>query len=224
MKFATIAATVLVASSVLASAGVVSADGIGTKVDDNNYKAQGTASVNVVKGDDAQFTVDQVPGFGTTDNGEGKTVANDLDFGTVTLSQLANAQQPMTAQLNKGAFAVTNTMGIQSWKLTATMDSFKNETANDDFAGTLVINNVPLTPGKEAQLYSSDNEDGFKAAGDNGSKSKWISPATDASMIVPTDAKLGNYTADITYKLTAGVSGNAASSTDATAQPATDNK
>ena len=215
MKFATIAASVLVASSVLATAGVVSANsGIGTYIDDKNYSADGTASVTVEKGADAQFTIDRVPGIGTTQNSNGELVANDLNFGSVTLTQLAQSEQKMPAKLNKGAFAVTNTMGVQSWQLNATMHSFKNKAASDEFPGALKINDVSLNPEQDTPLYSSATAEGF--SDDNGSKSKWISPVADAEMVVPTTAKLGDYTANITYKLSATPTADTTSNHDTT--------
>lgn len=224
MKFATIAASVLVASSVLATAGVVSANdisttsGIGQLVEgsDTDYTATGKASVDVVKGKDAQFTIDKVAGLAKASGDRG------FDFGTVTLTELAkNATSSLKREANfdQGAFEITNTMGVQKWNLTAVMDKFTDGTPDHDFNGNLAINDKPLTLNTDTVLYSSTDADGFTNANDNGSKSKWMSPAGQATMLVPTNAKVGNYTAKITYKLSATPTSDTTSNND-TALPA----
>ncbi|MHC8519383.1 hypothetical protein [Weissella confusa] len=204
MKFATIAASVLVASSVLATAGVVSADDVKT----------GTAKV-AVTATDGVLSIDKAPGKGET---VGDTITpNDLDFVTVKLSDFVDGDKTMTSNLDSGMFAVTNTLGV-NWKLKAKVTEFIDAETKNHFNGTLKFNNQDITNAGDTLLYSSD--DNNTEDWTNASHTKWMSPKGGASMVVPMDTKVGNYKAEITYTLTSGVSSDASSKSPDATQPA----
>ncbi|WP_373891601.1 hypothetical protein ACAW68_08590 [Weissella confusa] len=205
MKFATIAATVLVASSVLATAGVVSAD---TTMD-------GKANVSVTN-DGGKLEITQVPGVNYTDQ-NGKAVTNDLNFDSVTLADLVTGSKQTKAEMKESAFGVLNTLNAD-WNLTATVTKFSSETAGASapFYGQLMINGVALTDNQSAPLYTSASAGNWN----NESHTVWTSPLAKATMVVPTGTKVGSYKADVTYKLSTGTNSNTQSeTTDAATQP-----
>lgn len=93
MKVMTLTAALLVAGSVLATTGVASAD-----------TSTGKASV-AVTGENGILQIDKAPGADEKD-AAGNTKANgtSIDFGTVTLTQLAEKAQPMPAKLAAKTF------------------------------------------------------------------------------------------------------------------------
>ena len=206
MKFATITATVLVASSVLATAGVVSAD---TTMD-------GKANVSITN-DGGKFEITQVPGVNYTDQ-NGKAVTNDLNFDSVTLADLVKNDKQTKAEMKESAFGVLNTWN-EDWNLTTTVTKFSSEDAGTSapFYGQLMINGVALTDNQSAPLYTSASAGNWN----NDSHTVLTSPVAKATMVVPTGTKVGSYKADVTYKLSTGTNANTPAGTDAVAQDAT---
>ncbi|MCT0012118.1 hypothetical protein [Weissella cibaria] len=133
MKVMTLTAALLVAGSVLATAGVASAD-----------TSTGKASVEV-SGQGGVLQIDKAPGADEKD-AAGNTKANgtSINFGTVTLTQLAEKAQPMPATLVAKTFQVTDTQDSAKWQLTGAVTDFTVAGTNKKFDGTLTINSVPL--------------------------------------------------------------------------------
>ena len=122
MKFATIAASVLVASSVLATAGVVSAD---------VKTAEGTAEVSVT-GEGGVLQIDKAPGV----QQKGDVTGANLKFQDVTLNEfLTKDSVETTAPMSEGAFGVTNTTGTPNWTLTAKVGTFTGTNNEGTFEG-----------------------------------------------------------------------------------------
>lgn len=204
MKVMTITAALLVAGSVLATAGVASAD-----------TSTGKASVEV-SGQGGVLQIDKAPGADTKDV-TGNTTAKgaSIDFGTVTLTQLAEKAQPMPATLAAKTFQVTDTQDSAKWQLTGAVTDFTVAGTNKKFDGTLTINNVPLSTDTSAtqgaKLFDAESDGTW-----NDSHTTWNNKDTGASILVPQDAKVGQYEATITYNLTSGVSADTASATPST--------
>ena len=204
MKVMTITAALLVAGSVLATAGVASAD-----------TSTGKASVEV-SGQGGVLQIDKAPGADEKD-AAGNTKANgtSIDFGTVTLTQLAEKAQPMPATLAAKTFQVTDTQDSAKWQLTGAVTDFTVAGTNKKFDGTLTINNVPLSTDTSAtqgaKLFDAESDGTW-----NDSHTTWNNKDTGASILVPQDAKVGQYEATITYNLTSGVSADTASATPST--------
>lgn len=197
MKFATIAASVLVASSVLATAGVVSAD---------VKTAEGTAEVSVT-GEGGVLQIDKAPGV----QQKGDVTGANLKFQDVTLNEfLTKDSVETTAPMSEGAFGVTNTTGTPNWALTAKVGTFTGTNNEGTFEGLGMSMNPTGVEGNDlplngtAALYTSADKDGW-----NTSHTVWQNAGTaTAKMSVPSTVKLGKYTADITYTLTTGTSTN----------------
>lgn len=172
-------ATVLVAGSFLglASTSAIYAD---------TQTTHGTASVDVVAG---TRTLDSVVGKET-----------DFTFEKVSLKDLASGAVTRTADLEPGAFAVTDYSGNENgWQLTADVTNFK-DAANEKFDGGLTLNGVKLTADDTQQtggsvIYTSNQ------------RGPWTSPALEkgAAITVPSTANIGHYSADILYTLSDGV-------------------
>ncbi|WP_195318109.1 hypothetical protein [Weissella cibaria] len=204
MKVMTLTAALLVAGSVLATAGVASAD-----------TSTGKASV-AVTGDNGILQIDKAPGADTKD-ATGNTTAKgaSIDFGKVTLTQLAEKAQTMPATLAAKTFQVTDTQDSAKWQLTGAVTDFTVAGTNKKFDGTLTINNVPLSTDTSAtqgaKLFDAESDGTW-----NDSHTTWNNKDTGASILVPQDAKVGQYEATITYNLTSGVSADTASATPST--------
>ena len=203
MKVMTLTAALLVAGSVLATAGVASAD-----------TSTGKASVEV-SGQGGVLQIDKAPGADEKD-AAGNTKANgtSINFGTVTLTQLAEKAQPMPATLAAKTFQVTDTQDSAKWQLTGAVTDFTVAGTNKKFDGTLTINDVPLSTDSSstqgAKLFDAESAGTW----DN-SHTTWSNAKTGASILVPQNAKVGQYEATITYNLTSGVPADAASATPA---------
>ena len=204
MKVMTLTAALLVAGSVLATAGVASAD-----------TSTGKASVEV-SGQGGVLQIDKAPGADEKD-AAGNTKANgtSIDFGTVTLTQLAEKAQPMPATLAAKTFQVTDTQDSAKWQLTGAVTDFTVAGTNKKFDGTLTINSVPLSTDTSAtqgaKLFDAESDGTW-----NDSHTTWNNKDTGASILVPQDAKVGQYEATITYNLTSGVPADTASATPST--------
>lgn len=203
MKVMTLTAALLVAGSVLATAGVASAD-----------TSTGKASVEV-SGQGGVLQIDKAPGADEKD-AAGNTKANgtSIDFGTVTLTQLAEKAQPMPATLAAKTFQVTDTQDSAKWQLTGAVTDFTVAGTNKKFDGTLTINSVPLSTDTSAtqgaKLFDAESDGTWDP-----SHTTWNNKDTGASILVPQNAKVGQYEATITYNLTSGVPADAASATPA---------
>lgn len=203
MKVMTLTAALLVAGSVLATAGVASAD-----------TSTGKASVEV-SGQGGVLQIDKAPGADEKD-AAGNTKANgtSINFGTVTLTQLAEKAQPMPATLAAKTFQVTDTQDSAKWQLTGAVTDFTVAGTNKKFDGTLTINSVPLSTDTSAtqgaKLFDAESDGTW-----NPSHTTWNNKDTGASILVPQNAKVGQYEATITYNLTSGVPADAASATPA---------
>lgn len=203
MKVMTLTATLLVAGSVLATAGVASAD-----------TSTGKASVEV-SGQGGVLQIDKAPGADEKD-AAGNTKANgtSINFGTVTLTQLAEKAQPMPATLAAKTFQVTDTQDSAKWQLTGAVTDFTVAGTNKKFDGTLTINSVPLSTDTSAtqgaKLFDAESDGTWDP-----SHTTWNNKDTGASILVPQNAKVGQYEATITYNLTSGVPADAASATPA---------
>ena len=203
MKVMTLTATLLVAGSVLATAGVASAD-----------TSTGKASVEV-SGQGGVLQIDKAPGADEKD-AAGNTKANgtSINFGTVTLTQLAEKAQPMPATLAAKTFQVTDTQESAKWQLTGAVTDFTVAGTNKKFDGTLTINSVPLSTDTSAtqgaKLFDAESDGTWDP-----SHTTWNNKDTGASILVPQNAKVGQYEATITYNLTSGVPADAASATPA---------
>ena len=204
MKVMTLTATLLVAGSVLATAGVASAD-----------TSTGKASVEV-SGQGGVLQIDKAPGADEKD-AAGNTKANgtSIDFGTVTLTQLAEKAQPMPATLAAKTFQVTDTQDSAKWQLTGAVTDFTVAGTNKKFDGTLTINSVPLSTDTSAtqgaKLFDAESDGTWDP-----SHTTWNNKDTGASILVPQNAKVGQYEATITYNLTSGVPADTASATPST--------
>ena len=196
-------ATLLVAGSVLATAGVASAD-----------TSTGKASVEV-SGQGGVLQIDKAPGADEKD-AAGNTKANgtSINFGTVTLTQLAEKAQTLPATLAAKTFQVTDTQDSAKWQLTGAVTDFTVSGTNKKFDGTLTINNVPLSTDTSAtqgaKLFDAESDGTWDP-----SHTKWNNNDVNASILVPQNAKVGQYEATITYNLTSGVPADAASATPA---------
>ncbi|MCS9988109.1 hypothetical protein EFL83_05255 [Weissella cibaria] len=203
MKVMTLTAALLVAGSVLATAGVASAD-----------TSTGKASVEV-SGQGGVLQIDKAPGADEKD-AAGNTKANgtSINFGTVTLTQLAEKAQPMPATLAAKTFQVTDTQDSAKWQLTGAVTDFTVAGTNKKFDGTLTINSVPLSTDTSAtqgaKLFDAESDGTWDP-----SHTTWNNKDTGASILVPQNAKVGQYEATITYNLTSGVPADAASATPA---------
>ncbi|MCU7538179.1 hypothetical protein D0506_04840 [Weissella cibaria] len=203
MKVMTLTAALLVAGSVLATAGVASAD-----------TSTGKASVEV-SGQGGVLQIDKAPGADEKD-AAGNTKANgtSINFGTVTLTQLAEKAQPMPATLAAKTFQVTDTQDSAKWQLTGAVTDFTVAGTNKKFDGTLTINSVPLSTDTSAtqgaKLFDAESDGTWDP-----SHTTWNNKDTGASILVPQNAKVGQYEATITYNLTSGVPAGAASATPA---------
>ena len=203
MKVMTLTAALLVAGSVLTTAGVASAD-----------TSTGKASVEV-SGQGGVLQIDKAPGADEKD-AAGNTKANgtSIDFGTVTLTQLAEKAQPMPAKLAAKTFQVTDTQDSAKWQLTGAVTAFTVAGTNKKFDGTLTINSVPLSTDTSAtqgaKLFDAESDGTWDP-----SHTTWNNKDTGASILVPQNAKVGQYEATITYNLTSGVPADAASATPA---------
>lgn len=203
MKVMTLTAALLVAGSVLATAGVASAD-----------TSTGKASVEV-SGQGGVLQIDKAPGADEKD-AAGNTKANgtSINFGTVTLTQLAEKAQPMPATLAAKTFQVTDTQDSAKWQLTGAVTDFTVAGTNKKFDGTLTINSVPLSTDTSAtqgaKLFDAESDGTWDP-----SHTTWNNQDTGASILVPQNAKVGQYEATITYNLTSGVPADAASATPA---------
>lgn len=203
MKVMTLTAALLVAGSVLATAGVASAD-----------TSTGKASVEV-SGQGGVLQIDKAPGADEKD-AAGNTKANgtSINFGTVTLTQLAEKAQPMPAKLAAKTFQVTDTQDSAKWQLTGAVTDFTVAGTNKKFDGTLTINSVPLSTDTSAtqgaKLFDAESDGTWDP-----SHTTWNNKDTGASILVPQNAKVGQYEATITYNLTSGVPADAASATPA---------
>ena len=203
MKVMTLTAALLVAGSVLTTAGVASAD-----------TSTGKASVEV-SGQGGVLQIDKAPGADEKD-AAGNTKANctSIDFGTVTLTQLAEKAQPMPATLAAKTFQVTDTQDSAKWQLTGAVTDFTVAGTNKKFDGTLTINSVPLSTDTSAtqgaKLFDAESDGTWDP-----SHTTWNNKDTGASILVPQNAKVGQYEATITYNLTSGVPADAASATPA---------
>ncbi|MCA1355000.1 hypothetical protein M2M32_02625 [Weissella cibaria] len=203
MKVMTLTAALLVAGSVLATAGVASAD-----------TSTGKASVEV-SGQGGVLQIDKSPGADEKD-AAGNTKANgtSINFGTVTLTQLAEKAQPMPATLAAKTFQVTDTQDSAKWQLTGAVTDFTVAGTNKKFDGTLTINSVPLSTDTSAtqgaKLFDAESDGTWDP-----SHTTWNNKDTGASILVPQNAKVGQYEATITYNLTSGVPADAASATPA---------
>ena len=204
MKVMTLTAALLVAGSVLTTAGVASAD-----------TSTGKASVEV-SGQGGVLQIDKAPGADEKD-AAGNTKANgtSIDFGTVTLTQLAEKAQPMPAKLAAKTFQVTDTQDSAKWQLTGAVTNFTVAGTDKKFDGTLTINGVPLSTDTSAtqgaKLFDAESDGTW-----NDSHTTWNNKDTGASILVPQDAKVGQYEATITYNLTSGVSADTSSATPST--------
>lgn len=203
MKVMALTAALLVAGSVLATAGVASAD-----------TSTGKASVEV-SGQGGVLQIDKAPGADEKD-AAGNTKANgtSINFGTVTLTQLAEKAQPMPATLAAKTFQVTDTQDSAKWQLTGAVTDFTVAGTNKKFDGTLTINSVPLSTDTSAtqgaKLFDAESDGTWDP-----SHTTWNNQDTGASILVPQNAKVGQYEATITYNLTSGVPADAASATPA---------
>ncbi|WP_288487655.1 hypothetical protein [uncultured Weissella sp.] len=203
MKVMTLTAALLVAGSVLTTAGVASAD-----------TSTGKASVEV-SGQGGVLQIDKAPGADEKD-AAGNTKANgtSINFGTVTLTQLAEKAQPMPATLAAKTFQVTDTQDSAKWQLTGAVTDFTVAGTNKKFDGTLTINSVPLSTDTSAtqgaKLFDAESDGTWDP-----SHTTWNNKDTGASILVPQNAKVGQYEATITYNLTSGVPADAASATPA---------
>ncbi|WP_270320213.1 hypothetical protein [Weissella cibaria] len=203
MKVMTLTAALLVAGSVLATAGVASAD-----------TSTGKASVEV-SGQGGVLQIDKAPGADEKD-AAGNTKANgtSINFGTVTLTQLAEKAQPMPATLAAKTFQVTDTQDSAKWQLTGAVTDFTVAGTNKKFDGTLTINSVPLSTDTSAtqgaKLFDAESDGTWDP-----SHTTWNNKDMGASILVPQNAKVGQYEATITYNLTSGVPADAASATPA---------
>ena len=203
MKVMTLTAALLVAGSVLATAGVASAD-----------TSTGKASVEV-SGQGGVLQIDKAPGADEKE-AAGNTKANgtSINFGTVTLTQLAEKAQPMPATLAAKTFQVTDTQDSAKWQLTGAVTDFTVAGTNKKFDGTLTINSVPLSTDTSAtqgaKLFDAESDGTWDP-----SHTTWNNKDTGASILVPQNAKVGQYEATITYNLTSGVPADAASATPA---------
>ena len=203
MKVMTLTAALLVAGSVLATAGVASAD-----------TSTGKASVEV-SGQGGVLQIDQAPGADTKDAAGNTTAAGaSLKFGTVTLTELAQEAKTKTADVPADAFRVTDTQDSAKWQLTGAVTKFKVADTDKQFDGTLTINDVPLSTDASstqgAKLFDAESAGTW----DN-SHTTWSNAKTGSSILVPQNAKVGQYEATITYNLTSGVPADAASATPA---------
>ena len=187
----------------MATAGVASAD-----------TSTGKASVEV-SGQGGVLQIDKAPGADEKD-AAGNTKANgtSINFGTVTLTQLAEKAQPMPATLAAKTFQVTDTQDSAKWQLTGAVTDFTVAGTNKKFDGTLTINSVPLSTDTSAtqgaKLFDAESDGTWDP-----SHTTWNNKDTGASILVPQNAKVGQYEATITYNLTSGVPADAASATPA---------
>ena len=203
MKVMTLTAALLVAGSVLATAGVASAD-----------TSTGKASVEV-SGQGGVLQIDKAPGADEKDAADNtKANGTSINFGTVTLTQLAEKAQPMPATLAAKTFQVTDTQDSAKWQLTGAVTDFTVAGTNKKFDGTLTINSVPLSTDTSAtqgaKLFDAESDGTWDP-----SHTTWNNKDTGASILVPQNAKVGQYEATITYNLTSGVPADAASATPA---------
>ena len=203
MKVMTLTAALLVAGSVLTTAGVASAD-----------TSTGKASVEV-SGQGGVLQIDKAPGADTKDV-TGNTTAKgaSIDFGKVTLTQLAEKAQTLPETLAAKTFQVTDTQDSAKWQLTGAVTDFTVSGTNKKFDGTLTINSVPLSTDTSAtqgaKLFDAESDGTWDP-----SHTTWNNKDTGASILVPQNAKVGQYEATITYNLTSGVPADAASATPA---------
>ena len=121
----------------------------------------------------------------------------------------------MPATLAAKTFQVTDTQDSAKWQLTGAVTNFTVAGTDKKFDGTLTINNVPLSTDTSAtqgaKLFDAESDGTW-----NDSHTTWNNKDTGASILVPQDAKVGQYEATITYNLTSGVPADTASATPST--------